>query len=68
MSQTRDKAWREFQDKLHHRKNMGSKCKYNFEKKWKFIYGRSEKIHRAKQLGFEYPVKNIREILLESYQ
>ena len=47
---------------------MGSKEKYKAEKKWKLMYTRSEKIHRAKQLGFEYPVKNMREILLESYQ
>ena len=25
------------------------------EKKWKHIYTRSNKLHRAKQLGFEYP-------------
>lgn len=30
------------------------------EKKWKDLYGRSQKIHRAKQLGLEQPHKNQR--------
>lgn len=28
------------------------------EKRWKDLYLRSEKLHRAKQLGIDYPIKN----------
>ena len=33
------------------------------EKKWKHVYTRSEKLHRAKQLGFEYPRVNESEMI-----
>jgi predicted protein tyrosine phosphatase len=33
-----------------------SKDTWPKEKNWKKVYTRSEKVHRAKQLGFEYPV------------
>ena len=33
------------------------------EKKWKHVYTRSNKVHRAKQLGFEYPRVNESELL-----
>ena len=38
---------------------MGTEEKWKPEKKWKMVYLRSEKLSRAKQLGFEYPRKNI---------
>ncbi len=33
------------------------------DKKWKHVYTRSNKLHRAKQLGFEYPRLNESEIM-----
>jgi hypothetical protein len=33
------------------------------EKKWKMLYLRSEKLKRAKQLGFDYPLKSSRQLL-----
>jgi predicted protein tyrosine phosphatase len=33
------------------------------EKNWKKVYIRSEKLHRAKQLGFDYPILNDRQLL-----
>ena len=33
------------------------------EKKWKNVYTRSEKLHRAKQLGFEYPILTEKKLL-----
>ncbi|MEO0796588.1 MAG: hypothetical protein AAFX93_15570 [Verrucomicrobiota bacterium] len=35
------------------------------EKRWKDLYLRSEKVHRAKQLGIDYPIKNQRQKLAE---
>lgn len=35
------------------------------EKKWKLLYLRSEKLLRARQLGFEYPRKSDRQLALE---
>lgn len=35
------------------------------EKKWRYIYTRSDKLHRAKQLGVEYPRKPAAELLNE---
>lgn len=36
---------------------------YKPPKKWKEVYLRSEKMRRAKQLGFEYPKKSTRQML-----
>jgi predicted protein tyrosine phosphatase len=33
------------------------------EKKWEKVYTRSEKLHRAKQLGFEYPILTEKKLL-----
>lgn len=38
-------------------KNMTSDDAFKKEKKWPLLYLRSEKLHRAKQLGIEYPRK-----------
>ncbi len=35
------------------------------EKKWRFLYLRSEKLARAKQLGIDYPRKTERQVLAE---
>ena len=37
--------------------------KHQREKKWRYIYTRSDKIHRARQLGIEYPRKPASELL-----
>jgi len=36
---------------------------YKGEKNWKYMYSRSNKMHRAKQLGFEYPRRSTRQML-----
>ncbi len=38
---------------------MGSEDKWKPEKNWKMMYLRSEKLARAKQLGFEHPKKDL---------
>ncbi|MEZ5590562.1 MAG: hypothetical protein R3F53_07600 [Gammaproteobacteria bacterium] len=63
MSNERDRAWRRFKDSVNHNRDMGSAGKWKPEKKWKMVYLRSEKLTRAKQLGFEYPRKNVRQLL-----
>lgn len=66
MSQERSQAWRRFQAKTHKHRGMGSdKSEWKSDKRWKFLYTRSEKIKRAKQLGFEYPRKNMLTLLAE---
>jgi hypothetical protein len=42
---------------------MGTKDRWKPEKNWKMVYLRSEKLSRAKQLGFDYPKKTVRQLL-----
>jgi hypothetical protein len=63
MTNIRDRAWRRFKSKVNKKRGMSSKEKWKPEKKWKLVYLRSAKLSRAKQLGFEYPRKNIRQLL-----
>lgn len=42
---------------------MGSDELFKPEKKWKHMYLRKDKLARAKQLGFDYPVRSQRQIL-----
>ncbi len=59
------RALRRFQ-KYRNRHKSHSKSKlFKPEKNWKHMYGRREKIHRAKQLGKEYPAKCMRKVLFE---
>jgi len=44
---------------------MGCDKMFKPEKKWKLVYLRSEKLSRAKQLGFEYPRRKIEELAYE---
>ncbi len=45
-------------------KNINS-CEEGYKppKNWKHVYLRSEKMRRAKQLGFEYPKRSTRQML-----
>ncbi len=42
---------------------MGTEDRWKPEKNWKMLYLRSEKLFRAKQLGFDYPKKTVRQLL-----
>lgn len=57
----RSRAWRRFKDNIN--KGMGTEDDWKPEKKWKMVYLRSEKLIRAKQLGFDYPRKSTRQLL-----
>ncbi|MGI0117222.1 hypothetical protein [Zooshikella sp. RANM57] len=63
MLYTRDKAWRRFKNRINHNKGMGSEDLWKPEKNWKMVYLRSEKLARARQLGFPYPRLNTRQLL-----
>lgn len=61
MSHLRDRAWRRFKN---HTKNQTPKQRtLPFEKNWKHLYTRPVKRYRAKQLGFDYPIKSTRQLL-----
>ncbi len=64
MNIERGRAWRRFKSQSKPRKNSSSSSqKWKPEKNWKFMYLRSEKLARAKQLGIEYPRRTIRQVL-----
>jgi hypothetical protein len=55
MKTQRSRAWRQRQNALKKNRGMGTAPKFKPEKKWSNLYLRSNKLLRAKQLGFEYP-------------
>ena len=59
MNIKRTRAWRRFKNHVHRNKGMGSNELWKPIKNWKDLGTRSQKILRAKQLGFEYPKKKI---------
>lgn len=63
MSNERTRAWRRFKSSINQGNGMGSNHLWKPEKKWKMMYLRSEKLARAKQLGFDYPRRNARQPL-----
>lgn len=64
MTPLRNRGWRRFQSHTHNGRGMGcNEQTYKGEKNWKHMYGRSEKILRAMQLGFDYPKVTTRQLL-----
>jgi hypothetical protein len=59
----RGRAWRRLKNRMNKGKREVSREAFKPEKKWKMLYLRSEKLKRAKQLGFDYPLKSSRQIL-----
>jgi hypothetical protein len=59
----RSRAWRRFYNRVNKGKGMGTEDRWKPEKNWKMVYLRSEKLSRAKQLGFDYPKKTVRQLL-----
>ena len=55
MKNERSRSWRRFKNRIKSNRGMGYREVFKPEKKWKMVYLRSEKLSRAKQLGFEYP-------------
>lgn len=65
MNNKRTRAWRRFKNNFKKNNGMGSGEEFKPEKKWKMVYLRSEKLSRAKQLGFEYPRRKIEGLAYE---
>ncbi len=63
MSDERNRAWRRFKNRVNRGNGMGAEDRWKPEKNCKMLYLRSEKLVRAKQLGFEYPRMNARKII-----
>ena len=61
----RDRSWRRAKKRQNKSKGMGCEDKCKPEKNWKLLYLRSEKIARAKQLGFAYPRKHLGDLQVE---
>ncbi len=56
MTENRNKAWRQAKAKCKEKKRANDiEKQWIPEKNWKLMYTRSCKVHRAKQLGQEYP-------------
>lgn len=65
MNNERNRAWRRAQSWTNNGKGMGSEDTWKPEKKWKLMYIRSEKMARARQLGFDYPIRSTLQLLDE---
>ncbi len=63
MANERGRAWRRFYDRVKNGNGMGTDELWKPEKNWKMLYLRSEKLSRARQLGFDYPRKSGRQLL-----
>lgn len=66
MTEMRGRAWRRAQARSKGGNSSGLKGKlFTPEKNWKFLYLRSEKLARVRQLGVDYPKKTVRQKLDE---
>ena len=69
MKVERDRAWRRFKKKVHAKRSQFIPAKdpwfeyYGYEKNWKWLGRRWDKLQRAKQLGFEYPRITVRQLV-----
>lgn len=61
----RNRGWRRFQSRNHGGDRVAQPQKFKPEKNWKLMYTRSAKCMRAKQLGFQYPIRTERQLLLD---
>jgi len=59
----RTRAWRRQQGRKHGKINTVQPPVFKPEKNWKLLYGRTEKLKRACQLGMSYPVRSTRQLL-----
>lgn len=59
----RNRALRRSQARKHGSDHTARPSIYKPEKNWKLLYLRSEKLLRARQLGFDYPIRTTRQLL-----
>lgn len=65
MDMERTRGWRRFQSLNHAGDRIAPPQKFKPEKNWKLLYTRGAKCTRARQLGFQYPVRTMRQLLLD---
>ncbi|MEG0184198.1 MAG: hypothetical protein RR704_12190 [Stenotrophomonas sp.] len=63
MDTHRNRAWRRTQARHHGGDHTAPQPIHKPEKNWKLMYTRSDKLLRARQLGFTYPVLSPRQLL-----
>ncbi len=63
----RSRAYRRFKNHIKNGKGHGSNKIDMPEKKWKYMYFRSNKLLRAQQLGFEYPRRKLIDVVYQDY-
>ena len=59
----RTRAWRRSQALKHFPQKSLRPPQPRPEKNWKLIYTRADKLFRARQLGMEYPIRTVRQLL-----
>ncbi|MEX0179998.1 MULTISPECIES: hypothetical protein [unclassified Stenotrophomonas] len=63
METQRNRAWRRSQSRHHGGDHTAPVPIFKPEKNWKLMYTRGDKLLRARQLGFTYPVLSPRQLL-----
>jgi hypothetical protein len=63
METQRNRAWRRSQSRHHGGDHTAPLPIFKPEKNWKLMYTRGDKLLRARQLGFTYPVLSPRQLL-----
>ena len=63
----RNRAYRRFKNCIKKGKGEGSSKIDKPEKKWRYMYFRSNKLIRAQQLGFEYPRRKLIDVVYQDY-
>lgn len=67
--ENRSRAWRRYKTVVANKRHAYRKDFYSAaslfagEKNWKQMYGRTNKIHRAFKLGFDYPIITTAQLL-----
>jgi len=59
----RNRGWRRFQSRNHGGDRVAQPQKFKPEKNWKLLYTRGDKLIRARQLGFTYPILSTTQLL-----
>lgn len=63
METARTRAWRRARARLHGGDRPAPVQAFKPEKNWKLLYTRGDKLIRARQLGFTYPILSTAQLL-----
>lgn len=59
----RTRSWRRAQSRKHKGHEAIGPQDFKPEKNWKLMYTRADKLHWARQLGMNYPIRTTRQLL-----